>query len=173
MLYLGEDLIIFYSFVSVLFFRNEMYLHVYPEVVDVAEVFKREVELVAVQVMERSGEIFILIGWEVNTFIPRLTVVTSYYSFIPIARVIHVCRQLETSADTITLKTSANSSDDVPDVSVRNMVFVVNKSVVLLLCRLELPLISQVALDSEATCSTTICGIYFNTNLTNHSNCAG
>ena len=128
-----------------MFFRNEMYLHVYPEVVDVAEVLERKIEIVAVQMMERHSEIFMLIGREVNAFVPRLTIVTSYFSFIPIARVIHVCRQLETSADAVTLETSANSSDDVPDVSVRYMVFVVNKSVILLLCRLVLPLISQVA----------------------------
>ena len=32
---------------------------------------------------------------------------------------------------------------------------------------------TQVVLDCEATCGTAICGIYFNTNLTNLSNCAG
>ena len=31
----------------------------------------------------------------------------------------------------------------------------------------------QVVLDCEATCGTAICGIYFNTNHTNLTNCAG
>ena len=32
---------------------------------------------------------------------------------------------------------------------------------------------TQVVLDCEATCGPSVCGIYFNTNLTNLSNCAG
>ena len=32
---------------------------------------------------------------------------------------------------------------------------------------------TQVILDCEGTCGPSVCGIYFNTNLTNLSNCAG
>ena len=32
---------------------------------------------------------------------------------------------------------------------------------------------TQVVLDCEATCGPSVCGTYFNTNLTNLSNCAG
>ena len=32
---------------------------------------------------------------------------------------------------------------------------------------------TQVVLDCEATCEPSVCGIYFNTNHTNLSNCAG
>ena len=32
---------------------------------------------------------------------------------------------------------------------------------------------TQVVLDCEATCGPSVCGIYFNTNLSNLSNCAG
>ena len=45
-----------------------MYIH--PEIIDIAEVFKGIVETVAVKMMERHGEVFVLIGRVVNTFIP-------------------------------------------------------------------------------------------------------
>ena len=32
---------------------------------------------------------------------------------------------------------------------------------------------TQVVLECEVTCGPSVCGIYFNTNLTNLSNCAG
>ena len=38
---------------------------------------------------------------------------------------------------------------------------------------LTIQVTTQVVLECEVTCGPSVCGIYFNTNLTNLSNCAG
>ena len=55
-----------------MFLCNKTNIYIHPEIIDIAEVFKGIVETVAVKMMERHGEVFVLIGRVVNTFIPRL-----------------------------------------------------------------------------------------------------
>ena len=49
-----------------MFLCNKTYIYVHPEIVDIAEVFKGIVKTVAVEMMERHGEVFVLIGGVVN-----------------------------------------------------------------------------------------------------------
>ena len=49
-----------------MFLSNKTYFYIHPKIVDIAEVFKGIVETVAEEMMERHGEVFVLIGGAVS-----------------------------------------------------------------------------------------------------------
>ena len=96
--------------------------------------------------MERHGEVFVLIGRVVNTFILRLAFVPLQRPFIPIVRLIPVSRRFEAAPLAVELHVAANSCYDVPNMGVREVVLFVHKPVFLLGRRIIHALISQIAL---------------------------